>query len=107
MSSLAVLQDLGHLMAEPQVPDFRRYLALIALFGAARKTATPAQLDDLKLVAARLRERSEDQPLRSIVEALFKVMGPEWNPLEVESFGPWLDQLLREIPRGADVRTAD
>lgn len=80
---------------EINVEAMHRMLVLLALFGAARKDATPEQVDRLKAQALPML-RDHSNPLQWVVEKVFEIMGPGWDPLATHEFGPWLTQLLAE-----------
>lgn len=78
----------------PSVDAFGRYLILLATFGAANKVATPEQRDGLRGAVDLMRD--SDVPIADVVYRIFDVMGPDWNPVDVPDFGPWLLKLLEE-----------
>lgn len=79
---------------DPSAESFGRYLIVLALFGAARKVATPEQVEGLRGAVDLMRDH--DVPLVDVVYRVFDVMGPDWNPIDVPDHGEWLARLLEE-----------
>jgi hypothetical protein len=76
--------------------EIGRALTMVAFIGCALKDGDAGQ-------RARLRDealpmlRDTSNPMQWVVERVFDIMGPEWNPVATgDGWGEWLEKLLAE-----------
>ena len=67
----------------PDLSGLSRYMTLIYLVAAARKDATPEQVEQLKAATALLREPAgPGTGAGDVAQRVVDIMGPDWMPAD-------------------------